>query len=288
MKVMTCTNGNITLAYDTFGGTDGRPLLLIAPMGAASRLMYSADFCAALVDAGFHVARFDNRDAGSSTHLDKSAPKYDLGDMAADAVAVLDALGWPAAHIVGASLGGMIGQVMAVRQPTRVRTLTSIASAPCQTFRVSRPKLGTVFKVLGLNRRVPTDPDEYGEYLIALSRIIGSPTFPPEQELLRQIAHQVTPDSAADMRQLAAVGASGDRRAELARVVAPTLVLHGEADPLQSLRAARETVRAIPGARLVTYPDMGHDLPRPLWPAIIGEITKLADEANNTAVDSRH
>lgn len=269
MDVLTCRNGDIELAYDTFG-TAGRPMLLIAPMGQESRLLYSEDFCAALVERGFHVARFDNRDGGRSTHRDTP---YDLRDMATDAVAVLDALDWPSAHVVGGSLGGMIGQVMAVHHADRVRTLTSMSSAPCHLYRISRSRLRTVLKVLIMSARTH-DP---GDKLVELFRLIGSPVHPVEEERLREIAKLSTPDQAADRRQLAAITASGDRRAELARVTAPTLVVHGEDDPLQSVRAGRATADAIPNARLVTYPGMGHDLPRPLWPDVIAEITALAD-----------
>lgn len=283
---MICSNGDITLTCDTFGEPTGRPLLLIAPMGAVSRLIWHEDFCAGLVDRGFRVARFDNRDAGASTHLDPTAPRYTLGDMAADAVAVLDALDWPAAHVVGASLGGMIGQVMAVHHASRVRTLTSMSSAPCNRWRVSRPRLRTLAALAGLVRHAPTDGDAYGEQLVRLFRIVGSPAYPMDErdeDRLRGIARQTGPDAAADARHLAAMRASGDRRAELAGVTAPTLVLHGEADPLQSPHAARATVRAMSHARLVTYPGMGHDLPRPLWPAITEEIAALADRADAMA-----
>lgn len=279
MKPMTCTNGDITLAYDTVGTADGQPLLLIAPLGAMSRLAYHDDFCAALVNRGFQVARFDNRDAGAATHLDPSA-RYDLADMAGDAAAVLDALRWPAAHIVGASLGAMIGQVMAVRHASRVRTLTSIAGAARVSWRGSRPKLRTVFKVLALNRHLPTNAESSADYHVKLYRLIGSPGYPLDERSVRDAARKVTVDPPADARHIAAMRASGDRRVELSRVTAPTLVLHGEADPLQSLNAARETADAIPGARLVTYPGMGHDLPRALWPDIVTEITTLAERAD--------
>lgn len=251
MTLLTCANGDITLAYETFG-TTGEPLLLIAPMGQPGRLSWPEDFCAALVDRGFQVARFDNRDSGASTHLDPAAPRYDLADMAADALAVLDALGWPAAHLAGPSLGGMIGQVLAVRHADRVRSLTSISSAPGWGWRISRPRLRVLPRLLAL--KPPTDPESHGEHLVALSRIAGSPAYPVDEEWLRAIGRQCA--------------------------TAPTLVLHGAADPLQSPHAARETARAIPGARLVVYPGMGHDLPRPLWPAFLAEIAALVEGAS--------
>ncbi|HEX3647096.1 MAG TPA: alpha/beta hydrolase, partial [Pseudonocardiaceae bacterium] len=215
-------------------------------------------------------ARFDHRDSGLSTHRD--AP-YGFRDMAGDAVAVLDALEWPSAHVVGASLGGMIGQVMAVHHADRVRTLSSLSSAPCVSWRVSRPRVRAVLRIFAMIART-RDP---GDRLVRLFRIVGSPLDPRDEERLRRISRTYPPDLAAYRRQSTALRASGDRRAELAGVTAPTLVLHGEDDPLQSLPAARATARAIPNARLVTYPGMGHDLPRRRWPDVIAEIAALAD-----------
>lgn len=268
MAVLTCRNGDIELAYETFG-TSGEPLLLIAPMGNESRLAYHEDFCAALVGAGFLVARFDNRDGGLSTHLGQGAT-YSLGDMAGDAVAVLDALGWPTAHLFGASMGGMIGQTVAARHPDRVRTLTTVATSPSTRWRVCRPKLRTVPKILMLGK--PQDP---GDYAVKLAKIVGSTAYPVDDAWLRRTATTYPPETAAPLRHLAVFRASGDRRSELAGITAPTLVLHGEADPMLSMFAARETVRVIPGARLVSYPGMGHDLPRQLWPSMIGELGTL-------------
>lgn len=293
MTVATCRNGDVEIAYETFGHSNVRPLLLVMGMGT-SMLLWHEDFCAALVERGFYVARFDNRDAGRSTHLGErvdqqrrsrssraSAARYTLADMAADAVAVLDALRWPGAHVVGVSLGGMIGQVMAVHHADRVRSLTSISSAPCNRWRVSRPKISTLVKLAAMARRAGTGRDAAADNLVTLFRIIGSPAYAQDKDWLRQVGmrdHGLDP--AVIQRQMAALRASGDRRAELSRVQASTLVLHGEADPLQSVRAGKATAEAIPAARLVTYPGMGHDLPRALWSTIIDEISAVATRAD--------
>ncbi|HEY4023251.1 MAG TPA: alpha/beta hydrolase [Pseudonocardiaceae bacterium] len=272
MDVMTCKNGDIEIAYETFG-TTGEPVLLIAAMGIESRLAWHEDFCEALVDKGFHVARFDNRDGGMSSRVAPGV-KYSLREMADDTVAVLDALAWPSAHLFGLSLGGMIGQVMAVHHADRVRTLTSVASAPSNQWRVSRPKLGAAFKVITLGRKVGSGPDAAGDFLVEMFKIIGSPAYPVDEAWIRAISRRYPNDPAVAMRHLTAIRISGDRRGELARVTVPTLVLHGEDDPMQSMHAARETARAVPGARLVSYPGMGHDFPRELWPAMIAELVQ--------------
>jgi pimeloyl-ACP methyl ester carboxylesterase len=281
MTVATCTNGDVELAYQSFGPADGSPLLLIMGVGAPMSLWHD-DLCAALVDRGFRVARFDNRDAGRSSRVGEP---YTLADMALDAVAVLDALRWPAAHLVGASLGGMIGQVMAVHHGTRVHSLTCVSSAPCHSWRVSRPRIGTLLRLAALGRKAGTGRDAAGEDLVNLFRIVGSPSHPLEEDWLREIgrqSHDHGHDPAGGQRQLRAIRAAGDRRAELSAVRVPTLVIHGEADPMQSVRAAKATAGAIPGARLVTYPGMGHDLPRKLWPAITNEIHTTATAARCT------
>jgi pimeloyl-ACP methyl ester carboxylesterase len=270
MSVMTCRNGDVELAYETFGGPNGEPLLLL--MGMGSMLFWHEDFCLALVEQGFHVARFDHRDAGLSSRVEHP---YTLSDMAGDTVAVLDALGWSSAHLVGASLGGMIGQVMAVQHAARVRSLTSMSSAPCHLWRVSRPRIRTLIKLVALSKRRTGDA---GQFFVDLFRIVGSPGYPIDEHWLRHVGTLVGDlDPALGQRHLAAIRASGDRRAELSRVRVPTLVVHGEADPMQSLRAGRAIAAAIPGARLVTYPGMGHDLPRDLWLTIIDEIRNLTE-----------
>lgn len=284
-------NTDIVLAYETFGPPGGEPLLLISGTGA-QMLIWPEGFCAALVGRGFRVARFDNRDTGLSTHLTgapapgwltamlrPSAAPYRLADMADDALAVMDALGWPDAHVVGASLGGMIAQALAIRHPGRVRTLTSIMSTPSARI-ATMPTLAAIRALAQAAGTPVTSPDQAADRAVALKRIIGSPGYPLDEDMVRDIAarsFQRHPDAEQDerddQRQRAAVIASGDRRRALAGLRIPALVIHGEQDPVIRPRGGRATARAIPGARLVTYPGMGHDLPAALWPSIVGEIT---------------
>jgi pimeloyl-ACP methyl ester carboxylesterase len=294
-------NGNVTIAYETFGPPDGTPLLLIAGTGV-QMLIWPEEFCAALVERGFHVARFDNRDMGLSTHLTgtaapgwlkvmlrPSAAPYRLDDMAGDALAVIDALGWPSAHVVGASLGGMVAQALAIGHPARVRTLTSIMSTPSSRI-ATMPKL-SVMRALGEAAGTPVQTEEdAADEAIVLKRAMGSPAYPVDTELVRDIArrsYQRHPGAEEDdLRQRAAVIASGSRRKKLRSLGVPSLVLHGTEDPVIRPKGGRATARAIPGARLVTYPGLGHDLPRPLWPAMIDEICALARQVEPAGASS--
>jgi pimeloyl-ACP methyl ester carboxylesterase len=286
----TARNGNVTIAYETLGSPQGTPLLLISGTGV-QMLIWPDEFCAALAERGFHVARFDNRDMGLSTHLTgtgapgwvkvmlrpSSAP-YRLDDMAGDALAVIDTLGWGSAHVAGTSLGGMVAQALAIRHPDRVRTLTSIMSTPSSRI-ATMPKLA-VMRALGEAAGTPvTNEEQAADQAVALKRVMGSPTYPVDEELVRDIArrsyHRDPGSEEDDLRQRAAVIASGSRRKQLRTLRTPTLVIHGTDDPVIRPKGGRATARAIPGARLVTYPGMGHDLPQALWPAMIDEISTL-------------
>jgi pimeloyl-ACP methyl ester carboxylesterase len=289
--VQAARNQDVVIAYETFGPPAGEPLLLISGTGA-QMLIWPEDFCAALAARGFHVARFDNRDTGLSTHLTgtrapgwlttmlrPSAAPYRLQDMAADALAVMDVLGWPDAHVVGASMGGMIAQELAIRHPGRVRTLTSIMSTP--SARIATMPTVAAMRALARAAGTPvTSPDQAADQAVALKRVIGSPGYPPEEPTVRDIArrsfqrHPGTEED--DLRQRAAVIASGDRRRALAGLGIPVLVLHGDQDPVIRPRGGRATASAIPGARLIIYPGMGHDLPAALWPSILDEICAQA------------
>lgn len=292
MTIRNTANGDVELAYETVGDPEGEPLLLV--MGTGGQMLSWPDgFCDLLTRRGFCVARFDNRDAGLSTHLTASgtpnqltmllrpaaAAVYRLEDMAGDAVAVLDALGWPSAHVVGMSQGGMIAQTLAVRYPDRVRSLTSIASSPAP--RLGQPTPGTLLQVLRVaNPKRVKSAEDLAQYQVELRRVTGSPGYPADEEWLREVGRRAYDrgglDQAAVQRQTAAIAASGDRREELRQVRVPTLVLHGADDRMIRPVAGRATAGAIPGARLVTYPGMGHELPRALWPAIVDEIAALA------------
>ncbi len=288
---LTATVGELTLCYETFGSPAGDPLLLV--MGLSSQmLLWDDDFCELLADRGFWVVRFDNRDVGRSTVLrDAPVPKrwqllvrdargaaYSLNEMAADAVGLLDHLGIDRAHVVGASMGGMIAQLMAIDQPDRVRSLVSIMSTTGNS-RVGRPHPRIAMRLL---RRVPRDRAGYIEDHLETYRQIGSQAFDFEEDRKRERAGRCFDRGihpAGSARQLAAIVTARDRTAGLREVGVPTTVIHGDADPLVQLSGGRATAEAIPDARLLILPGMGHDLPRELWPQIIDAIAATAAQA---------
>ncbi|MGV9303401.1 MULTISPECIES: alpha/beta hydrolase [unclassified Nonomuraea] len=280
MTLMARANG-IDIAYDPIGDPQDRPLLLI--MGLGSQLVHWDDeFCELLSRRGHHVVRFDNRDVGLSTHFREAgvpdltpgaAAPYLLSDMAGDAAGLMDALGWPAAHVVGISMGGMIAQALAIGHPGRVLTLTSIMSTPSPEAGPPTPE--AMAALFG-----PPAADRQGaiERALEVWSVIGSPGYPLDRERVARLAGLAFDrdhDPAGTTRQLAAILASGDRSEGLAGVRVPTLVVHGEADPLVQVSGGRATAAAIPGARLMTFEGMGHDLPRPLWEQVMDAITDL-------------
>jgi len=285
MAVELAGNGEVEIAYEREGPADGEPLLLIMGLGLQS-LFWPETFRARLVERGFQVARFDNRDVGLSTHLTRlgvpSAPAillrrwhgYRMADMAADAVAVLDALAWPSAHLVGVSLGGMIAQTAAGLFPARVRTLTSMSSTPAA--RIGRPRLRAL---RALSAGDPGGREASVQRVVDVFRVIGSPAYPLDEAWLRDVAarsYDRFHDPDGVRRQLAAIAAAEDRRPLLRRLRTPALVVHGDADPLIRPAGGRATAAAIPRAKLVTYPGMGHDLPAALQQPIADEITAVA------------
>lgn len=294
--VETTDNDGLRIAYERVGEQSGEPLLLI--MGHLGQMVgWPAGFCAELTERGLRVARFDNRDAGLSSRFNAAPPQsrirqllrpqvaYRLDDMAGDAVAVLDALGWESAHLVGISMGGMIAQRLGVSHPARVRSLTSIMSTPSPRIgKVRRRTLLAMIRVARQHGR-PTSTADAVAAAVDFSRITGSPGFPVDIETLTATVRDSlardpdpfgTDAMAAGARQRAAIRSSGDRRAELAGITAPALVIHGDRDVLIRPAGGRATAAAIPAARLVRYPGMGHDLPRALWPAIADEIAGIA------------
>jgi pimeloyl-ACP methyl ester carboxylesterase len=282
--------GQVSIAYETFGSPDDPPLVLV--MGIATQMLGWPDgFCQALADDGFHVIRFDNRDVGLSTHFhdapvpddvftDRQAP-YLLADMADDTAGLLDALGLDRVHLVGLSMGGMIAQEVALRHPERLLSLTSIMSTPAANVGEPTPEA-----IAALLAPSPATAAEAADRMVETYRIVGSPAYPVAEEWLRGMAEESfrrSNDPKGVVRQFAAVIVSPDRRPGLAAVTVPTLVIHGEQDPLIQPDGGRATADAVPGARLVTYPGMGHDLPEALWPAITGEITDHARRAAKEA-----
>ena len=210
---------------------------------------------------------------------------YGLDDMAGDALAVMDGLGWPSAHLVGISMGGMIAQRLAVSHPDRVRSLTSIMSTPSP--RIGRIRKKTLLAMVRLGKQLgpPKSTEDVVRSAGAFAGITGSPGYPVDEETVAEIARVSLardPDpfglagSSASARQRAAIRTSGDRREELRRVTAPTVVIHGDSDVLIRPEGGMATAAAIPGARYLSVPGMGHDLPRALWPVIADEILAVS------------
>jgi pimeloyl-ACP methyl ester carboxylesterase len=262
-------------------------------MGLATQMLgWHEDFCSGLADRGFHVIRFDNRDAGRSSKLshlppptltqllrrDRAAAGYTLEDMAGDAVGLLDGLGIDRAHVVGASMGGMIAQTVAIRHPDRALSLTSMMSNTGGRWK-GQPALRIYPMFL---RRAPRGREGYVDYTVRLFRTIGSSAFEPDDDELRETAgrsYDRGVDAAGSARQLAAIVAASERAAGLAAVTVPTLVIHGSADRMISPSGGRATAKAIPGARLLTIEGMGHDLPRAAWPQILDAFEQNAARA---------
>jgi pimeloyl-ACP methyl ester carboxylesterase len=278
--------GEIELCYETFGDPGDPALLLVMGLGT-QMIAWHEDFCAQLAGRGFQVIRFDNRDIGRSTHLqappptqrqvlarDRRAAAYTLEDLAGDAAGLLTALGRGDAHVVGASMGGMIAQVLAAAHPDRVRSLASIMSTTGARWR-GQPAVRVMPFFL---RKRPATREEAVERTLALFRLVGSPGFDRDEERLRAMSHLAFErgpgDAAGTGRQLAAIFASGDRTPSLARITAPTVVIHGTNDRLVAPSGGRATAAAIPGARLELIEGMGHDLPRDVWPRVIDRVVE--------------
>jgi pimeloyl-ACP methyl ester carboxylesterase len=283
------SNG-LELEYDTFGDPAAAPMLLV--MGLATQMIaWREELCRSLAGRGFHVVRFDNRDVGLSTKFDELglpdlaqvmtggvAPPYTLDDMAADAAGLLDALGIPSAHVVGASMGGYIAQLLAVNRPEKVLTLTSIMSGVGGGDAVS----ASAEVMAALMAPPPTDREGLIEVRVRTSQLIGSPGYFDEQRA-RELQTEAVDRSvslAGTVRQFAAIMAAPSRRAALGRLQVPTLVIHGDADPLVPVENGRITAAAVPGAKLLVLPGMGHDLPPQLWPQIIDAIAAHAGGQN--------
>jgi pimeloyl-ACP methyl ester carboxylesterase len=286
------------LEYEILGPDDGVPLLLV--MGFTAQLIHWPDgFCQQLVDHGFRVIRFDNRDCGLSTKLDGVAVDlggvmmanlsgqrdqmppvpYTLSDMATDAVGLLDHLGIERAHVVGASMGGMIVQYMAIEHASRLRSMASVMSMTGEPeFGSPTPEAAQV-----LLSPPPTDRDAFIERSVD-AKVWQSKRYHNPDEVravaARSFDRSFYPEGA--MRQLSAIHASGSRAEQLPHVTTPTLVIHGKDDTLIPPTGGQRTAELIPGATLLMLADMGHDVPAPLWPfltAAIAHHAHLADVA---------
>lgn len=292
---MPSLNANgIRIAFDTAGDPKAAPLLLISGLGL-QLTAWPDEFVEGLVELGFYVIRFDNRDCGLSTKFEHAGTPsltlawlksklrlpvrspYSLEDMADDAVGVLSALGVARAHVVGVSMGGMIAQLMAAKFRSRVLSLTSIMSSsgrrglPGPTRAVRRAMLR--------GPRSDSELDAVVEHTVQLLQAIASPAYPtPEKHLRRRVARALRRNCCPGgaLRQMLAVAASGDRSHELRSITAPTLVIHGAADPMLPLACGVDTAETIPNARLEVIEGMGHDLPVQLMERLLALIDEHA------------
>lgn len=291
---MQISANGIALEVEDHGSPNGEPLLLI--MGLGMQLVaWHPDFVAMLVARGFRVIRFDNRDIGLSQRFDalgvpnlaiesvkyalgmKVKAPYTLADMADDTAGLLDAMGIDAAHICGASMGGMIAQQFAVRHPQRAKSLTLI-----MTSSGSRELPGPTLKVRSALISRPADPDNVQsviEHYVRLYRLIGSPDYPAPDAYLQDrlgLAVRRSYRPAGTARQMIAIAADGNRSALLARIRQPTQIIHGKADPLVPVAAAADLAAKIAGAEIDLIAGMGHDLPTELWPRFVAGIAGTA------------
>ena len=289
----------IELAYDSFGDADAQPLLLIMGLGT-QMIAWDEAFCERLAARGYRVIRFDNRDIGLSTKFSEAgvpdigkllmlalsgedvsavSVPYTLAEMAQDAVGLLDVLGIDSAHIVGASMGGAIAQEIALRHPQRVRTLVSIM-ATSGAPGLPPPKPDALALLMTPS---PTDRDGYLERYLRMMKILRAGEFPDEEALdparaARTFERGLNPAGYA--RQLAAIIASGSRKERLASLRTPTLVIHGDVDPLVPVECGIDVARSVPGARMLTIEGMGHALPAATWQRIIDGIAEHAVRAD--------
>ena len=286
----------IDLCYEIFGDANAEPMLLIMGLGA-QMIHWDDDVCRQLAARGFRVIRFDNRDIGKSSHLSGGkrlgavellklrflkiplAAPYKLGDMAQDVIGLMGVLHIKSAHLVGASMGGMIAQEIAITFPERVRSLTSIMST------TGNPKLpqATREATAILTAPPPTTREEYFERFAQTWKVLRVGSFPQDEALDRSRAERTYArglNPAGVGRQLRAILASGSRKERLRQVRAPTLVIHGAIDPLVRPEGGKDTAASIPGAKLLMVEGMGHALPIPMWPQIIDAIDKHAHAAS--------
>ncbi len=283
--------GDVELCWQEFGDHGDPPILMIMGIGA-QMILWPEGLCELLAERGLRVVRFDNRDAGRSTILaaagrpsltrilaghETEAP-YALSDMAGDAAGLLDALEIDRAHVFGSSMGGMIAQTLAIERPERVLSLASIMSTTGDR-EVGQPSeigLGALMSA------PPADRDGYVEATVWARATIGSPGFPRDERYSRDLAGRVFdrgyhPDGT--LRQLVAILASGDRTPRLRELEVPTVVIHGEDDELIDVSGGRATAAAIPGARLLLIPGLGHDLPAGAWEAIADAVVANTERA---------
>jgi pimeloyl-ACP methyl ester carboxylesterase len=267
----TTANGDVVLYYETFGSEDAPVQLLVNGLGSQC-INFKVEFCEKFVDRGFRVVRFDNRDVGLSSHLDEGA-KYTVEDMAGDGLAVLDAVGAASAHIAGWSMGGMIVQAMALRNPDRVLSLTSVMSAPGALTGERDADVVAAFTAPPATTR-----EEAAERQLAGLRAWGSPECFDVERITADAyaAFDRCWDPGGRQRQAIAIASSPSREEALRSLTVPTLVLHGDADRLIPPEFGRRTAAAIPGASLEIVPGMGHDNPPQYWDRVVELISAHA------------
>lgn len=282
----------IDIEYDEVGSPDEPGFLLV--MGLTAQLTaWDERFCAQIAGHGFRVVRYDNRDVGLSSKItggptpdllgafggDHASASYTIADMADDAAGLLDALGMAPAHVMGASMGGMIVQSLAIRHPDKVRSLCSIMSTTGDRSVGQQSEAA----IAALMAPPPSNREEAAEQSVAATKVTGSPAYPQDDAVVREramAAYDRCHDASGAARQLVAIVASPDRTADLASVSVPTLVIHGADDPLIDVSGGEATAKAIPGAELLVLPGVGHDLPQVLWDQIIGAAVANAAKAS--------
>jgi pimeloyl-ACP methyl ester carboxylesterase len=297
---MKAQANGIEIEYEDYGAKDAPPVLLIMGLGAQLTL-WPMPMVEELVARGYRAIRYDNRDVGLSTKFDgaeapamtaivaalmtgaKPDVPYLLADMAADAVGLLDALGIDKAHVMGASMGGMIAQMVAATYPDRVLSLTSIMST---TGNPMLPPASPEAMAVLTQRPTGTDEEAIVAHGVRAEKVIGSPGYPADEAVLTErvragFRRMHYPPGFA--RQMAAIVGSGDRRAALSKITAPTMVIHGADDPLVPLAGGRDTAETIPGAKIVEIPGMGHNLPEPLIGQVLDAFEQVAKHATATA-----
>ncbi len=281
----------IEIEYEEFGDPKAAPLLLVTGLGA-QMISWDDAFCEQLAASGFHVIRFDNRDSGLSTRMEAAGPPdmaaalsgdlhpaYTLDDMAADAAGLLDALGIEAAHIVGASMGGFISQLIAINHPGRALSLTSIMSGPSRGEGVSPTPEGSAL----LFRQPPSNPEESIEMAMSGRRLLVGSGDPFDEAFERAKATRAVQRAYYPVgtgRQLLAILAAEPRLERLQGVRVPTLVIHGKDDILVPIENGRMVAAAVPGARMLELDGMGHDIPKRVWPQVIDAIVETARQAS--------
>ncbi|MCW2848749.1 MAG: alpha/beta hydrolase [Marmoricola sp.] len=290
----------VELCYQTFGAPEGDPLVLVMGLGGPMT-WWDADFCTMLAEAGFFVVRYDNRDTGRSTRVKGRVSRsalvksflgrggrvpYTLDDMAADAFGLMDHLGWDSAHIAGVSMGGMIVQTMAINQPTRIRSVTSIMSTlGKRTVGWQHPSL---LPMLLANRGAGREA--YVASSAKMWKVIGSPGFPQTDEQVRARAEETFDRGASAsgvMRQMLAILNQPNRSHALSGLRMPAAVVHGSADKMVHVSGGRATARAIPGAELLVIDGMGHDMPVELFETFVDIIRRTADRSSQASEPGR-